>query len=223
MKRPYIICHMMASIDGRIDCDMTEQLGGNGYYEALDALNIDTTVEGRITAVKHYAEPGVFHATDITPVGKEEVYKSKLAGKWEVIADTRGTLLWPDGDTSDRLCLVSEQAPRAYLDYLRGRHISYIATGTDRIDLRRAVEILANDFGVERIGVVGGGHLNSGFLREGLIDEVSMLYGPGIDGREGFASAFDGIEPGHTRPFLLRLKSVKQLTDDCVWLRYNML
>lgn len=25
--RPYIICHMMASLDGRIDCDMTEQIG----------------------------------------------------------------------------------------------------------------------------------------------------------------------------------------------------
>ena len=25
--KPYIICHMMASIDGRIDCDMTERIG----------------------------------------------------------------------------------------------------------------------------------------------------------------------------------------------------
>ena len=33
--RPYTICHMMASLDGRIDCDMTEQIDDtNHYYEA---------------------------------------------------------------------------------------------------------------------------------------------------------------------------------------------
>lgn len=26
MKKPYIICHRMTSVDGRIDCAMTEQL-----------------------------------------------------------------------------------------------------------------------------------------------------------------------------------------------------
>ena len=26
MNKPYIICHMMTSVDGRIDCAMTEQL-----------------------------------------------------------------------------------------------------------------------------------------------------------------------------------------------------
>lgn len=29
MTKPYIIVHMMTSIDGRIDCDMTAQLTGN--------------------------------------------------------------------------------------------------------------------------------------------------------------------------------------------------
>jgi len=28
MNKPYIVCHMMASVDGRIDCAMTEQLPG---------------------------------------------------------------------------------------------------------------------------------------------------------------------------------------------------
>ena len=28
-KKPYIICHMMTSVDGRIDCGMTAQLDGN--------------------------------------------------------------------------------------------------------------------------------------------------------------------------------------------------
>ena len=28
MKKPYMICHMMMSIDGRIDCGMTVKIAG---------------------------------------------------------------------------------------------------------------------------------------------------------------------------------------------------
>lgn len=39
MKKPYIICHMMISIDGRIDCAMTAKLPGvNDYYTSLDEI-----------------------------------------------------------------------------------------------------------------------------------------------------------------------------------------
>ena len=34
MIKPYIVCHMMTSVDGRIDCAMTEHLPGvQEYYE----------------------------------------------------------------------------------------------------------------------------------------------------------------------------------------------
>ena len=50
MKKPYIICHMMMSIDGRIDCAMTEQIhGANEYYSLLKELNVPTTLSGRVT------------------------------------------------------------------------------------------------------------------------------------------------------------------------------
>ena len=74
---------MMASIDGRIDCAMTEQIGGNEYYEALEMLCIDTTIEGKTTAVNHYAEKELFVPKDTTAVGREEFWVSgffRLAG-----------------------------------------------------------------------------------------------------------------------------------------------
>ena len=59
--RPYIICHMMASLDGRIDCEMTEQIDDtNLYYEALAQLGCPSTLEGKTTLVMHYAQDGVF-------------------------------------------------------------------------------------------------------------------------------------------------------------------
>ncbi|MCJ8182707.1 hypothetical protein [Lactiplantibacillus pentosus] len=33
MNKPYIICHMMTSVDGRIDCNMTAQLRGVEDYK----------------------------------------------------------------------------------------------------------------------------------------------------------------------------------------------
>ena len=221
-KKAFVVCHMMASIDGRIDCDMTEQIGGDGYYKALAALNVDTRVEGKVTALKHYAEKQPFVAEDKTPVGKEDVFKACDGTGWEVVADTHGTLRWPDSDTPSRVCLVSEDAPKEYLDYLRGRGTLYIATGKGGIDLARAVEILADVFGSKRIGVVGGGHVNGGFLRAGLLDEVSVVIGAAIDGREGFASVFDGIEASHTTPYKLHLMAVEQMADESVWLRYKL-
>ena len=51
MNKPYIICYMMTSVDGRIDCAMTSQLPGvEDYYKTLDGLNVPTTVSSRVTA-----------------------------------------------------------------------------------------------------------------------------------------------------------------------------
>ena len=45
MKKPYIICHMMTSVDGRIDCAMTSKLSGvSDYYTTLAQINVPTTV-----------------------------------------------------------------------------------------------------------------------------------------------------------------------------------
>ena len=118
------------------------------------------------------------------------------------------------------LILTSCQASREYLDYLEGLHISWIACGGDKIDLARACEILKEEFGVQRAAVVGGGHINAAFLADGLLDEVSILVGAGIDGRGGMAAVFDGLPMD--RPVTpLKLTSVQQYGTGAVWLRYH--
>ena len=118
------------------------------------------------------------------------------------------------------LILTSCQASREYLDYLEGLHISWISCGGDKIDLARACEILKEEFGVQRAAVVGGGHINAAFLADGLLDEVSILVGAGIDGRGGMAAVFDGLPMD--RPVTpLKLTSVQQYGTGAVWLRYH--
>ncbi len=50
MKRPYIMVHMMTSLDGRIDCPVMAQISGDEYYEALDELGKCSKLSGRVTA-----------------------------------------------------------------------------------------------------------------------------------------------------------------------------
>jgi riboflavin biosynthesis pyrimidine reductase len=68
--------------------------------------------------------------------------------------------------------------------------------------------------------VVGGGNINGSMLDLGLIDEVSMMYGYGIDGRGGMAAAFDGRPMGR-KPVRLTFKSVEE-QDGIVWIRYQV-
>ncbi|MDO4191510.1 MAG: dihydrofolate reductase family protein [Bacteroidales bacterium] len=231
--RPYIICHMIASLDGRIDCDMIEKISGNEYDTALNALNCPSIIEGKTTLVVHYADKGTYEYKDKTPIGKPCYWKSPtveaLLQKDEEPAlwfgvDTLGTLLWSinESDGTPLVMILSELAPVEYLDYLRSKEISYIVCGKDGIDLKQVVKMMYEHFAIRRLAVVGGGHLNASFLNEGLLDEVSMQFAPGIDGREGWAATFDGLAQD-TKPRLLKLIHVERLEGtDTVWMRYKV-
>lgn len=79
MNKPYIICHMMTSVDGRIDCAMTSQLPGvEDYYKTLDALNLPTTVSGRVTAELEMAEPGFFQAKNPETFGPRRFFQKGI-------------------------------------------------------------------------------------------------------------------------------------------------
>ncbi len=224
MNKPYIICHMMTAVDGRIDCAMTEHLPGvEEYYSTLNLLDVPTHISGRVTAELEMALPGKFQSQSLTPLGKEDHYKAANADGYEIVVDTHGTLLWNDqtDETCPVLVLTSGNVSREYLDYLKEKHISWIACGREHIDLHRACEILANAFGVKRMAVVGGGHINAGFLAEGLLDEVSILIGAGIDGRGGMRAVFDGL-PMDKPVTPLKLNSVQAFESGAVWIRYSV-
>lgn len=213
---------MMASLDGHIDCAMTEQIeSGDEYYEALDKLNCPSTLMGRVTMQMHYASGGNFKAKDAAPVGKESFHKSVESKGYIIAVDSKGSLEWDanEFDGMSLLVVTSEDCPKEYVDGLSEKGISWIAAGTGSIDLARAMDIAYREFGIKRLSVTGGGNINAAFLVAGLLDEVSMMYAPGIDGRSGMAAAFDGIKNPDKPATKLSLKSVERM-GEVVWLRY---
>ena len=221
--RPYIICHMMSLLDGRIDCEVTEQIeSGDEYYNALRQLNCPSTLMGRVTMQMHYALPEPFMAKDNTPIGNE-LFHAAIASKVYLIAiDTMGQLCWPQNewDSMPLLVITSEDCPGEYHDTLTKQQISWIATGKNGIDLPKAMEILYKEFHVERLSVTGGGNINGAFLKAGLLDEVSMMWCPGIDGRKGMVAAFDGLHADFP-PTRLKLMSVEP-SGETIWARYKV-
>lgn len=116
---------------------------------------------------------------------------------------------------------VTEQASSAYLQYLRGLGISYLTAGRERVDCALLLDKLSGLFGIERLMVAGGGLANWSFLQEGLIDELSWVVAPVADGSTTAVSIFErgSFLPPHA-PVPFRLKEVKTLEDDTLWLRY---
>lgn len=221
MDKPYIICFMIMSLDGRIDCPMTEHLkGSDDYYPVLDSLKADARISGRVTAELEMAKEGKFAPKNPAPIGKPSFKKNAEGPGYDVICDTKGTLLWNKPE-EPLLIIVSEDASEEYLEYLNSLGISWIACGKGRIDLAMAMEILKQEFGVGRAVVLGGGTINGAFLEAGLLDEVVMIVGAGIDGRKSQVSVFDGLQDDFPLA-QLRLKEVKTLPSEGVLLSYEV-
>lgn len=222
--KPHVISHMMESVDGRIDCAMTEQIEpSNVYYDVLDQLACPAPLEGRVTMQIHFADPQPFRAKDATPIGKTAFHKALEEAGYAVALDTKVRLCWPSSmhDGKPLLVVTSEDCPREYHETLTRQGLSWFAVGKGRIDLKEMLEILNREFNVDRMAVVGGGHINGSFLAGGLLDEISVMIGPGIDGRKGMASVFDGIDDPNRPATLLKLNSLERM-GDTVWLRYTL-
>lgn len=223
--RPHIICHMLSSVDGRIECSALAKVEGEDDYDiAVKKLAGDAWLCGRVTMQMHFAEKEPFAPLSNRPAGPRPVHAARKADSYAVAIDTAGKLRWPADniDGAHLICIVSESVSEEYLDLLRDKGISCIVAGSPKIDLVQAMGSLGKYFGVRRLLLEGGGHINGAFLDAGLVDEVSLLLAPGIDGRQGVPAVFDGISPGKSTAVPLKLKSVEQFASGTLWIRYDV-
>ncbi|NMD20178.1 MAG: 2,5-diamino-6-ribosylamino-4(3H)-pyrimidinone 5'-phosphate reductase [Verrucomicrobia bacterium ADurb.Bin006] len=196
--KPYIICHMVSSLDGKIDGSALSTVMADGEYEATGAkLKGDAWICGRTTMQQHFAEEQPFRSASKKAAGPCPVFVARRTKSYAISVDTLGKLRWKSGDLDgDHLiCVVSEQAPEDYLDMLPERGISYVVSGKSAVDLRKAMAQLGKHFGIRTLLLEGGGHINGAFLQAGLVDEVSLLLVPGIDGRHEIPALFRRCQP----------------------------
>ena len=227
-ERPRVICHMMASVDGRIVTDRWPVSDGEmGEYERVhDSYEADGWIVGRVTLEAHFAagvrsDAEVAREHDGSP--RDDFVAPGQHTSYAFAVDQRGKLVWESGDVDgDHLVAVlGERVSDEYLAQLRERGVSYLLAGARELDLGLALEKIAARFGVRTLMLEGGGGINGSFLRAGLVDEVSLLVAPVADGRFGTASLFDVAGDG-VSPRRLTLETVERRAGDVLWLRYRV-
>ena len=230
---PQIICHVMGSVDGRLLTDRwTKPFNGKskgelmGVYAAIGRrLNTDAWMFGKNTLCEGFF-PKKFHTQDTTPLAHPAPYVAdRTSSRLFVVTDPDADILYESsavrGDSI--VTILPETAPAFYLEYLQKKGISYLFAGAKGDNLHAAMQTLAETFDVKSLSLQGGGIIDGAFLQAGLIDELSLVVYPGIDGAASSPSIFEyiGKEQAPARGQSLELLSAKIMQDGVVWLRYK--
>ena len=78
--RPYIICHMLSSLDGKIDGASLREVMPDGEYEKTSAkLKGDAWICGRTTMQQHFAEKKPFVSASNKATGPQPVFVARQA------------------------------------------------------------------------------------------------------------------------------------------------
>lgn len=231
--RPKIICHMASSIDGRLRTsrwtpllpELPAKFRTICYEDVASRLKADGFVIGR----KSMAEfSGIVEKSPVltSAPGPREAHCADRGGREvAVTVDRQGRLHYESAIAGGGhiVTILGEQVSDAYLEELRSLGISYLFAGPDGNNLPLAMETLAKVFGIKTILLEGGGLINGSFLKAGLIDEISMLVYPAIDGLSGVSSTFEYLGKADERPAagrMLRHFASETLRGGIVWLRY---
>ena len=226
--KPQVICHMAASLDGRTLPSRWRPEGvGEGLFERLhEELGGDAWLVGRVTG-QEFAKGRAYPRHTGETFRREAWLGRRDAAAWGVVLDAAGKIAWGRSDIGgDPIVVVlTEQVSDAHLAGLRAERVSYVFAGKSELDLTLTLEILNRELGVKRLLLEGGGTVNGAFLRAGLVDEISLILIPAVDGAKGAPSVFDsGDAQAELRPPIeaMSLEGSQVLEGGAVWLRYRL-
>lgn len=237
MERPFVFCHMMVSMNGKIMGRYMETPEGEAAGNVFDQLifgdtkfyDMDGDILGRVTTDDNftlYAKPELDENAPEVPAGDFHAPHDP-APYYYISVDPKGTLGWKENvadyhGKAHVLEVLTEKASNAYKAFLRKKNISYMIAGKDSLDIPLMLEKLKKDWHMKTVKLGGGGVLNWSFMQQGLCDEVSLVMTPSADGNLKTQTLFD-MKPGLTddSPVGFSLIDVKPF-GDTVWLRYQL-
>jgi riboflavin biosynthesis pyrimidine reductase len=233
--KPYVICHMVTSVDGRIWGSRWRPKSNviPGLFERLhdqlvaEAGRGGSWLCGRVTAQEFAkgTEPQYPPTDQVVPRQNWFARRDDVKA-WGIFLDAKGKAVWARRDIGGDpiLVVLTEAVPDRHLAGLRADGVSYIFAGATEIDLAAALETLNRELGIERLLLEGGGGANGALLRAGLIDELSLVISPAIDGSSGAPTVFNSgdVDLGPAPIERMTLASHEVLDGGAVWLRYRL-
>lgn len=223
-KRPYVICHMLPSIDGRIVTRGWDVKNGTREYErTATTFNADAWIIGRISMEPYAGKARVPSRKNGARIPREDFVAEHDAATYAIAIDPSGKLRWnaSDIDGEHVITVLTECVSDDYLAFLQSKGVSYIFGGKTRIDLAKVLHTLRARFGIRKLLLEGGGAINGSFLAANMIDELSILVAPIADGSVGTPTLFD-VDDRRAPSRKLALVAMEKRAGGIVWLRYKM-
>lgn len=231
---PKITIYNITSLDGRIDWASSSQEALFLYYGLSFNWKVDAILMGSNTAHSLGENENENIAVKLPkplknspPPGTEELIYQPLP--LLVIPDSGGKvhnfrLLQAEPWWRDIVVLCSKKTPPSYLEYLNKREIKYIIAGDDHVDMHLAFETLNKEYDVRSMRTDCGGTLNGVLLREGLVDEISLIISPNLVGNKDARTFFDDIElKGSNDMIKLKQTHIESLDNGNIWVCYDVL
>jgi riboflavin biosynthesis pyrimidine reductase len=230
--RPKIICHMVTSIDGRLHPSrFTAPASGidaavlRRHYDGVaDSFKAEGWMVGR-TTMQEIAKAAARPVATTSYLPRETYSADRRNRNLAVAIDPHGKVHYgKDNALGDHVVAVlGENVSDAYLAELREDGASYLFAGPDGRDMPKAMHTLRETFGVKTLLLEGGAATNGTFLKQRLIDEISLLIHPAIDGLAGVQTIFEYAGAANENPGdgqALRHVATETLEGGMVWLRY---
>jgi len=230
--KPYVILHMLISIDGKITGDYmntkTAEELCNEYYRINREYKADGFLCGRITmegSFTNWQKPDLAKYQGIKLPHEDCVQKQH--DYYAVSVDPHGKIGWygseimdedPGYDNAHIIEVLTDDINDEYLAFLKDKGISYIFCGKEKIDVNLMNQKLYSLFGIKKLMLEGGSITDSLFLDGDCIDEMSLVVVPLVDGSK------DGIDLFANKNCNLQeyeLLQVEKLKENGLWLNYK--
>ena len=227
--RPYVICHMTTSIDGKVtgnflfreECiPATEE-----YYRLNRKIPAQGFACGRVTMEESFTGGWYPELSNYEnkKISREDYIANTNASRYAVAFDRRGRLGWKSSVIEDDdpgyggahiVEVICENVPDAYLAYLQNIGVSYIFAGEEEMNLKMALEKLNEYFSINVLLLEGGSEINGAFERAGIIDELSLVQSSVIADADSKPLFADSTLADY------RLQEAKVVSENVLWLRY---
>ncbi len=230
--KPYIICHMVTSIDGKVTGDFLSrpecEAACEVYYEYNRAYNRNGAngfLCGRVTMESSFTGGWYPDLTEYPCIeNRADFIPDSLSGFYAVSFDPKGKLGWKSNQIIDEdpgyndaqiIEVLTTQVDGRYLGYLQAMEIPYLFAGETEIDVETTLEKFKTLMGISYLLLEGGSIVNGYFARADVIDELSLVVAPVVADAEDkplfMASTVSDFE----------LKDIKQHENSVVWLNYK--